>query len=71
MLSKLGPELTILRDTPLVDIEKVGGSLLCEGVLRMRNGNLHIAPGYDGEFGTVHIFNKEERNKLNSQNFFF
>ncbi|MFX0135522.1 MAG: endonuclease Q family protein [Candidatus Hodarchaeota archaeon] len=71
LLSKLGSELAILRDTPLINIEKFGGPLLNEGIRRMRNGDLYISPGYDGEFGTVHIFKEEERNKFKSQFLFF
>ncbi|MBD3287163.1 AAA family ATPase, partial [candidate division KSB1 bacterium] len=70
LLSKLGPELTILRDTALNDIEKAGGSLVAEAVRRMRTGELHIAGGYDGEFGTIKIFNEEERAELETQKLF-
>jgi len=71
LLSKLGPELTILQNTNLNDIQKVGGSLLAEGIRRMRTGELNIAAGYDGEFGTVKIFTNKERTQLKSQILFF
>jgi PHP family Zn ribbon phosphoesterase len=27
-----------------------------EGIRRMREGRVYIEPGYDGEFGRVHLF---------------
>ncbi|MCW5852510.1 MAG: UvrD-helicase domain-containing protein, partial [Anaerolineae bacterium] len=67
LLAKLGPELGILRDLPLEDIARVGGGLLAEGVRRVRTGQLTIAAGYDGEYGTVHLFSDDERATFSSQ----
>ena len=64
LLNELGPELVILRETSLSDLKQAGGALLAEAVRRVRAGELTIAPGYDGEFGTVHIFDPQERQRL-------
>jgi uncharacterized protein (TIGR00375 family) len=64
MLERLGNEFSILLDAPLDDIERAGSRLIREAVARMRAGNVHIAPGYDGEFGKVKIFEDEERKKI-------
>ncbi|MCX6048407.1 MAG: UvrD-helicase domain-containing protein [Chloroflexi bacterium] len=61
LLAKLGSELTILQDLPLEEIQQVGGSLLAEGIRRMRTGELTIAAGYDGEYGVVKLFDEQER----------
>jgi len=61
LLEQLGSEFRILMDAPLRDIESAGSSLLREAVARMRAGRVRIAPGYDGEFGTVRIFEEAER----------
>jgi len=61
LLEKLGNEFKILLDVPLEDIGKAGTPMIQEAVSRMRAGNVHIAPGYDGEFGTVTIFDDAER----------
>ena len=71
LLNRLGNELAILRDIPLPDIEKVSGSLVAEAVRRMRTGELYIAGGYDGEFGTIHIFSDEERAQFDTLQFSF
>jgi uncharacterized protein (TIGR00375 family) len=67
LLNKLGNEFKILMDAPLDDIELAGTPLLREAVSRMREGRVHIAPGYDGEFGKVKIFEEVERKEIKGQ----
>jgi uncharacterized protein (TIGR00375 family) len=67
MLERLGNEFKILLDVPLDDIERAGTALIREAVSRMRAGNIHIAPGYDGEFGKVKIFEDRERKNFSSR----
>jgi PHP family Zn ribbon phosphoesterase len=64
LLEKLGSEFTVLMDVPLDDIERAGTPLIREAVARMREGRVHIAPGYDGEYGKVRIFEEAERNEI-------
>ncbi len=58
MITRLGPELKLLMDVPLADIQAVAGDRMAEGIRRMRAGEVSIAPGYDGEYGTVAIFDR-------------
>lgn len=67
LLGKLGNEFRILMETPLADIEAAGSPLLREAVSRVRAGKVHIAPGYDGEYGTIKIFGEEERKEIKGQ----
>ncbi len=67
LLEKLGSEFKILMDAPLDDIERAGTPLIREAVARMREGRVHIAPGYDGEYGKVRIFEEGERKKFTGQ----
>jgi PHP family Zn ribbon phosphoesterase len=67
LLEKLGNEFKILMDVPLDDIERASTPLLREAVARMRAGNVHIAPGYDGEYGKVRIFEEVERKEIKGQ----
>jgi len=64
LLEQLGNEFKVLLHAPLDDIEQAGGLLLREAIARMRAGTVHIAPGYDGEYGKVRIFEDKERNKI-------
>jgi PHP family Zn ribbon phosphoesterase len=63
MLERLGNEFKILLDARLQDIERASSPLIREAVARMRAGNIHISPGYDGEFGKVRIFEEGERER--------
>jgi len=67
LLRGIGPELTVLMDAPLEEIRRVGGPAAAEAIGRIRDGRLSIAAGYDGEFGTVHIFDPAERDHLLGQ----
>ena len=44
-----------------------GVSLVREAVARMRAGDVHIAPGYDGEYGKIRIFEEAERKEIKGQ----
>jgi len=67
----LGPEFSVLREVPVVEIERVAGPLVGEAVRRVREGKVHIAGGYDGEFGSVRLFTAEERRHLGGQGALF
>ncbi|GIF71114.1 DNA helicase [Asanoa siamensis] len=60
LIATLGPELTILRDTPLDEIKKAGGDHLEEAISRLRRGDVHRTPGYDGAYGVIRVFDKHE-----------
>jgi len=60
MVETLGPELIILRQTPIKDIQSVAGDRIAEGIRRVRAGQLKISAGYDGEYGVVKIFDEGE-----------
>ncbi|MDR3238913.1 MAG: UvrD-helicase domain-containing protein [Clostridiales bacterium] len=67
LLRALGPELVILRQTPLDEIARQGGPLLSEGVRRLREGKVHWQPGYDGEYGKAEILDQAERISISGQ----
>lgn len=71
LLERLGPEFDILRKTSIEVLERHGPPLLAEAINRMRNNQVRIAPGYDGEFGTISLFDKEERARLLGQKTLF
>ncbi len=62
-ITRLGSELDILLDAPLEDLARVS-PLLAEGVSRMRRGEVLRTPGYDGEFGVIHMFSERERKEF-------
>jgi superfamily I DNA/RNA helicase len=64
LVAALGPELSILRDVPLDDVRRVGGSLLGEGITRLRRGEVVRDAGYDGEYGTIRLFQPDELHEV-------
>ncbi|MDM8551803.1 UvrD-helicase domain-containing protein [Desulfobacterales bacterium HSG2] len=70
-LESLGPEMHILLDCPVDEIPKSGVPLLDEAVRRMRAGQIHISPGYDGEDGKIKVFDPHEKEKLLGQQSLF
>jgi len=67
LIEKLGNEFKILMDTPLDDIERAGAPLIREAIARVRSGNVNIAPGFDGEYGKIKIFEEVERKEIKGQ----
>ncbi|MBP1734168.1 MAG: uvrD2, partial [Deltaproteobacteria bacterium] len=47
--------------------EQVSSRLIGEGIDRMRSGNIYVAPGYDGEYGKIKIFDSAERKEVRGQ----
>lgn len=67
MLCSLGPEFAILRDIPLEEIRSLSGQLISEGIGRLREGRVERIPGFDGEYGTVKLFEAEEIENTDGQ----
>jgi uncharacterized protein (TIGR00375 family) len=60
-------ELNILLNAPISEIKLASNELVALGIERVREGKIHIFPGYDGEYGKIFIFTDEERLKLKPQ----
>lgn len=67
MLSKLGNEFSILRDVPEEDIKLAAGSMIAEGISRLRRGCVVRKPGFDGEYGTIKLFEPWELENVDGQ----
>ena len=61
LLDALGSELHILRAASVEELRRSGPELLAEAILRVRSGRLQLQGGYDGEYGTMRIFQPSER----------
>lgn len=67
LIEEFGNEFSILLDIELSRIEGVGGPEVSEALKRVREGELFIEPGYDGEYGKVRIFRPDEIRSRNRQ----
>ena len=67
LIKKLGSEFHILLDATKEDIASATLPEIAEGIIRVREGKVFIAPGYDGVFGKIKIFSKDEQKNLSKQ----
>jgi PHP family Zn ribbon phosphoesterase len=61
LTEKFGSEFEVLMKTSVEEITKVAGEKVAEGILRVRQGEVFVDPGYDGVFGTVRIWGEKEK----------
>ncbi|MFT3850147.1 MAG: UvrD-helicase domain-containing protein [Propionivibrio sp.] len=66
----LGPDFTILGETPSEDIRRVN-PLLGEAVDRLRAGRVIRQAGYDGEYGVIRLFEDGELKRLSCGDLLF
>jgi uncharacterized protein (TIGR00375 family) len=62
LTDRVANEFAILLETPIEAIDKEATHLAVpEAVRRVREGRVHVSPGYDGIFGSVNIFSEDDR----------
>ncbi|MDH4162531.1 MAG: endonuclease Q family protein [Nitrospirota bacterium] len=67
MLDDLGNEFSVLLKAEPRDIEAASTPAVAEAVTLMRAGKVRIAPGYDGEYGKIRIFERLEQGEPKGQ----
>ena len=67
LIAGVGPELYVLREAPMGDIANKAGTLLAEGIRRLRQREVEIQPGFDGQYGKIKIFDEKEIRILSGQ----
>jgi PHP family Zn ribbon phosphoesterase len=60
VVAKFGTEFNILLKASREELTKGLSPKLAEGVLRMREGKVSAEAGYDGEYGRISVFRKDE-----------
>ena len=63
LIKKFGNEFDILLKEDLEKIKTESGAEISEGIKRMREGNIFIKPGFDGQYGEIKIFGQEKNIK--------
>ena len=66
IILKLGNELNILINVAPEEIETRISGILAEAIRRMRNREVVVKEGYDGEYGQIKVFNPGEIKMLTS-----
>lgn len=60
LIANIGSEFATLLDAPMEQVRAMTKPRIADGIKRVREGKLHILPGYDGVYGTVQVFSGEE-----------
>lgn len=60
ILAACGPELQLLMHVPLEDLESKINGKFAEAISRMRNGQVFITEGFDGDYGKIKVFGMNE-----------
>ncbi len=64
LVKHLGPELEILIEVPYEEMEGKINEKILEGIKKVREGKVHVTPGYDGVYGKIEIFKKGETKQM-------
>ncbi|MFO7791281.1 MAG: UvrD-helicase domain-containing protein, partial [Bacteroidales bacterium] len=60
LVTKAGSEFNILHFLHIDQVKAIGGDVLSEAIQRMRNNQIIIKEGFDGEFGEIKVFRPDE-----------
>jgi PHP family Zn ribbon phosphoesterase len=55
MLENLGNEFSILLDAPADRIAAASSEAIAAAIIKVRQGDVRLSPGFDGQFGTIKI----------------
>ncbi len=71
LIEKGVTELDLLLHLPISRVKQAGGELLAEAIRRMRNREVLIREGFDGEYGRIKVFTREEGAAMGNQGTLF
>jgi len=61
LVSRFGSEFNILLEAPKEKLKKECPPKIAQGIINVQNGDVEVIPGYDGVFGKVNVYKKEEK----------
>ena len=61
LISRFGSEFSVLLNAQRRELSEITDQRIAEAILRVRKGRVKVIPGYDGVYGKILIFEKEER----------
>lgn len=70
VLDKVGADFYVLLSADIRDLRKQQGDIFAEGIRRLREREVHVQEGFDGEFGAITVFTPKELANLRGGNTF-
>ena len=67
LIERGGNEFNVLLKLSESGLKGIAPPEIAEGIFRVRAGNIHVSPGYDGVFGKVKVFTDEERSEFKTK----
>jgi len=61
LIKNFGTEFEILLNVDYESLKEKTLPQIAEGIKRVREGKVHIQPGFDGQYGVIKIFDENER----------
>jgi uncharacterized protein (TIGR00375 family) len=61
LIERFGDEYSVLIDSPFEEMIKIVDARVAEAVVRARNEQIHVTPGYDGVYGQPVLFENEQQ----------
>jgi len=71
LISHFKNEFNILLNVSFQDLKNITLPEIAQGIIKARNGEVYIEPGYDGVFGKIRIFSPQEKQKAPGQTTLF
>jgi len=71
LIERFGSELEVLLNVSKKELEAETLQEIAEGIVRVREGKVFVEPGYDGVYGKVSVFSKDERKEISNQKTLF
>jgi uncharacterized protein (TIGR00375 family) len=64
LIGRFGNEYTVLIDASKEALDATVNEEIAEGIIRVRQGQAKVVPGYDGVYGQLVLFEKQFREKI-------
>jgi len=61
LIERFGNEYSVLIDASFEEMTKIVDARVAEAVVRVRNGQVKVIPGYDGVYGQLVVFEDEQK----------
>ena len=71
LIKKCGSEFDMLLHLSIEEIRKSSNEVIAEAIRRMRNREIYIKEGFDGEFGKIKVFQEDEKKEIAPQEALF